>query len=87
MMVVSCAAGIASPLAVTGAISTLPNAIGAASGLYGFVQMGFGALCAAIVGLWPGQAALTASSILLAAMVIGQAALTAATRRGFSAPD
>jgi hypothetical protein len=42
--------------------------------------MGFGALCAAIVGLWPGQAALAASSILLASLVVGQVALTAATR-------
>src|SRR5262249_39671315 len=57
MMVVSAAAGIASPIALTGAMSLLPNAIGAAAGLYGFVQMGFGAFCAAIVGLVPGQAA------------------------------
>ena len=87
MLVVSCAAGIASPLAVTAAMSMLPNAIGAAAGLYGFVQMGFGALCAAIVGLWPGQAALAASSILLAALVVGQVALTAATRGRVAAPD
>jgi DHA1 family bicyclomycin/chloramphenicol resistance-like MFS transporter len=84
MMVVSAAAGIASPLAVTGAMSLLPNAIGAAAGLYGFVQMGFGAFCAAIVGLWPGQAALAASSILVVSLMVGQAALTAATRGGFS---
>jgi DHA1 family bicyclomycin/chloramphenicol resistance-like MFS transporter len=84
MMVVSAAAGIASPLAVTGAMSLLPNAIGAAAGLYGFAQMGFGALCAAVVGLLPGQAALAASSILLVSLVVGQVALTAATRGGFS---
>ena len=87
MLVVSVAAGIASPLAVTGAISVIPSAIGAASGLYGFIQMGFGAICTAIVGLWPGQAALTASSVLLAAMMLGQAALTSATRSGSRSPE
>jgi DHA1 family bicyclomycin/chloramphenicol resistance-like MFS transporter len=86
MLVVSVAAGVASPLAVTGAISVIPSAIGAASGLYGFIQMGFGALCTAIVGLWPGQAALTASTVLLAAMMLGQAALTSATRSGTRSP-
>ena len=32
-------AGMASPFAITGAVSVNPLAIGAASGLYGFVQM------------------------------------------------
>jgi MFS transporter, DHA1 family, multidrug resistance protein len=87
MMIVSIGAGAASPLAVTGAISTTPDAIGAASGLYGFIQMSFGAACTAIVGFWPGQAALAASAVLLLAMLLGQIALTYATRRGFGVPD
>ncbi len=42
-------AGIASPFALTSAVSVNPHAIGAASGLYGFVQMIYGALCTVLV--------------------------------------
>ncbi len=38
-------AGMASPFALAGSVSANPQAIGAASGLYGFIQMGFGMLC------------------------------------------
>jgi DHA1 family bicyclomycin/chloramphenicol resistance-like MFS transporter len=61
--------GIVSPLALSAAISVLPTAIGAASGLYGFVQMGFGALCTAIVAISPANPALTASLVMLASTV------------------
>ena len=45
-------AGMASPFALTGAVSVNPHAIGAASGLYGFTQMAYGALCTVIVEVW-----------------------------------
>ena len=52
--------------------------IGAASGLYGFSQMTFGALCTLAVGFWSGNPALTASIVLLCATVAGQIAFAAA---------
>jgi DHA1 family bicyclomycin/chloramphenicol resistance-like MFS transporter len=75
--------GTASPLALTGAISTFPQAIGTASGLYGALQMGFGALCTLAVSVSPANGALAAATVLLVSSVLGQYALTRATRRGF----
>ena len=49
-------AGMASPFAVAGAVSVNPLAIGAASDMYGFVQMGYGVLCTVVVETWrPGD--------------------------------
>ena len=45
-------AGMASPFALSGAVSVNPHAIGAASGLYGFTQMAYGPLCTVIVEVW-----------------------------------
>jgi MFS transporter, DHA1 family, multidrug resistance protein len=66
-------AGVASPAAVTQAISVNPAVIGSASGLYGFSQMGVGAICTALVGAGSNPA-LTAAIILVSAGVIGQVA-------------
>ncbi|WP_421998321.1 multidrug effflux MFS transporter [Reyranella sp.] len=79
MFVFGMGAGIASPAALTQAISVNPEVIGSASGLYGFSQMGVGAICTALVGT--GQdPALTAAIILVGAGVIGQAAFWLALR-------
>lgn len=83
MLVVTVGFGIASALALTGALSAAPKAIGAASGLYGFMQMAVGALCTMLVGIWPADHAVAASSVMLIAMLLGRGALTVATRRGF----
>jgi MFS transporter, DHA1 family, multidrug resistance protein len=72
MFVFTLGAGIASPAALTQAISVNPRVIGSASGLYGFAQMGVGALCTALAGLGK-DAALSAAIVLTAAAVIGQA--------------
>jgi DHA1 family bicyclomycin/chloramphenicol resistance-like MFS transporter len=73
-------AGLASPFAITGAVSVNPRAIGAASGLYGFVQMSYGALCTvAIETLRPGSV-LTVACVLLGSAVMGRVAFTAAAR-------
>jgi DHA1 family bicyclomycin/chloramphenicol resistance-like MFS transporter len=72
MFVFTLGAGIASPAALTQAISVNPRVIGSASGLYGFAQMGVGALCTALAGLGK-DAALSAAIVLAAAAVIGQA--------------
>jgi len=79
MFVFGMGAGIASPAALTQAISVNPHVIGSASGLYGFSQMGVGALCTALVGLG-GDPALTAAIILATAGVIGQASFWIALR-------
>src|SRR5690606_9338960 len=83
MLVVTVGFGIASALALTGALSAAPKAIGAASGLYGFMQMAVGAICTMLVGIWPADHAVAASSVMLIAMLLGRGALTVATRRGF----
>jgi DHA1 family bicyclomycin/chloramphenicol resistance-like MFS transporter len=79
MFVFGLGAGIASPAALTQAISVNPHVIGSASGLYGFSQMGVGALCTALVGLGS-DPALTAAIILATAGVIGQVSFWIALR-------
>jgi len=79
MFVFGMGAGIASPAALTQAISVNPHVIGSASGLYGFSQMGVGAICTALVALGS-DPALTAAIILAAAGVIGQISFWIALR-------
>ncbi len=80
MIVYSVGVGAASPMALASALGAQPTMIGAASGLYGFVQMGFGALCTVVVSVWPDHPALTASTVLIAATVLGQLAFMAALK-------
>jgi len=79
MFVFGMGAGVASPAAMTQAISVNPAVIGSASGLYGFSQMGVGAICTALVGMGSNPA-LTAAIILVSAGVIGQTAFWLALR-------
>lgn len=71
--------GLASPLALTRALSVNPKVIGSAAGLYGFTQMGVGALCAALSGIGS-DPALAAGVVLVSAALLGMAALTGAQR-------
>jgi DHA1 family bicyclomycin/chloramphenicol resistance-like MFS transporter len=73
-------AGIASPFALTAAISVNPNAIGAASGLYGCVQMSYGALCTVIVASLNPGSVLTVGAVLLGSTLVGRVALMTAIR-------
>jgi MFS transporter, DHA1 family, multidrug resistance protein len=77
MFVFMLGAGTASPLALTAAISTQPGIVGAASGLYGFNQMAYGAICTLIVSIWHESAAFPAAAVLLASAVLAQVALHA----------
>jgi len=77
-------AGMASPFALSGAVSVNPHAIGAASGLYGFTQMAYGALCTVIVEVWHPGSVLTVAVVLLVSALLGQAALSLAVRRPHS---
>jgi DHA1 family bicyclomycin/chloramphenicol resistance-like MFS transporter len=72
MILFSIGIGAASPVAITTAISTDARMIGAASGLYGFVQMANGALCTLAVGYFPVNPAVSAASVLLAGTLLGQ---------------
>jgi DHA1 family bicyclomycin/chloramphenicol resistance-like MFS transporter len=74
-------AGMASPFALSGAVSVNPHAIGAASGLYGFTQMTYGALCTVAVEIWQPGSVFTVAVILLGSALLGQAALSLAVRR------
>ena len=78
MLVYSVGVGATSPVALASAIGVQPQMIGAASGLYGFVQMGFGALCTVAVSLLPGGPALAAAAVLLAATLGGALAFARA---------
>ena len=79
MFVFTLGAGIASPAALTQAISVDPQVIGSASGLYGFMQMAVGAICTALAGL--GQdPALAAALVLAVAGIIAQLSFWVALR-------
>jgi len=80
MFVFMLGAGTASPLALTPAISIQPGLIGAASGLYGFNQMAYGAVCTLIVGIWHESAALPVALVLLGSSLLSQIALLATHR-------
>ena len=80
MFVFGIGVGIASPAALTQALGVNPTVIGSASGLYGFSQMGVGAICTALVGVGTNPA-LTTAVILVGAGVIGQGAFWCAMRR------
>ena len=73
-------AGMASPFALSGAVSINPHAIGAASGLYGFTQMAYGALCTVIVEVWRPGSVFTVAAVLLVSSLLGQIALSLAVR-------
>jgi DHA1 family bicyclomycin/chloramphenicol resistance-like MFS transporter len=75
MTVYAIATGIASPNAATGAMSTDPQRIGAAAGLYGSLHMGFGAFCTAVTGVWHDGTALPVAVLLTVSSITGQLAL------------
>jgi DHA1 family bicyclomycin/chloramphenicol resistance-like MFS transporter len=73
-------AGMASPFALTGSVSVNPQAIGAASGMYGFVQMSYGMLCTVVVETWRPGAVYPVATVLLGSALLGQAAMSMAIR-------
>ncbi len=73
-------AGMASPFALAGSVSVNPQAIGAASGMYGFFQMGYGMICTIVAETWHPGAVYPVAAILLGSALLGQAAMTMAVR-------
>jgi len=74
-------AGMASPFALAGSVSVNPRAIGAASGLYGFIQMGYGMLCTVVVEAWNPGAIYPVAVVLLGSVIAGLGVITLAGRR------
>jgi DHA1 family bicyclomycin/chloramphenicol resistance-like MFS transporter len=72
MIIYSIGIGAASPVAIPSAISTDARMIGAASALYGFMQMANGALCTLAVGYFPANPAVSVATVLLAGILLGQ---------------
>lgn len=81
MMLLTFGSGIASPTALSEALSVNPSVAGSASGIYGAVQMAFGAVCAGLSGLG-GDPALAAAVVLTGAGVLAQGAFFLASRSG-----
>jgi DHA1 family bicyclomycin/chloramphenicol resistance-like MFS transporter len=73
-------AGMASPFALAGSVSVNPRAIGAASGLYGFFQMGYGMLCTVAVEVWHPGAVYPVAVIMAVSVIAGQIIITLGTR-------
>lgn len=72
MLLFALGAGITSPTATARTLSVDPQRIGAASGLYGCMQMAYGAFCTLLVGIWHDGTALPVALILLASATISQ---------------
>ena len=72
--------GTVSPLALTSAISVHPGMIGAASGLYGCAQMGYGALCTLAVSFWHANPAEGAAAVLVFSTIAGLVGIIRGTR-------
>ena len=75
-------AGMASPFALAGSVSVNPRTIGAASGMYGFFQMGYGMLCTVAVELWRPGAVYPVAVIMLVSVLAGQVMIAFGTRSG-----
>lgn len=73
-------AGMASPFALAGSVSVNPQSIGAASGMYGFVQMAYGMLCTVVAETWHPGAVYPVAMILLGSALLGQTAMSIAMR-------
>ena len=71
MLTLTFGAGIASPTALATVLGINPAIAGSASGLYGFLQMSLGAVCAALGGVGP-DPALAVGTTLLAACSLAQ---------------
>ncbi|MBZ6076810.1 multidrug effflux MFS transporter [Microvirga puerhi] len=85
MFLFTLGAGMASPAALTKAVSVNPKMIGSAAGLYGFAQMVIGAMCTSLAGLGRNPA-LAAGVVLAGTGLLGQLAFWIALRREASSP-
>ncbi len=75
ILVFTIGSGTVSPMALSTAIGVQPGMIGAAAGLYGFCQMGYGAICTLVVSQWHENPAEGAAVVLLGSTATGFVAL------------
>jgi DHA1 family bicyclomycin/chloramphenicol resistance-like MFS transporter len=80
MIVMFFATGLSSPFAISSALDVDRSVVGAAAGLYGCLQMGYGALCTAAVGLSSGDPTIAMISALIVSSAIAGLAFKAAPR-------
>ena len=80
-MLLAIGVGLVNPNCAANSVSADPASIGAASGLYGSMQLAFGALCTIVVGAWHGASVLPLAIVMVFSALIGQSALTWAVRR------
>lgn len=71
--------GLAHPFAVSGAINSNATFTGAACGLYGFIQMAFGALCTALAAVGGNHLAMAMILVLLCAIYFQEISLCRVT--------
>ena len=86
MLLFTLGAGMASPAALTKAVSVDAKVVGSAAGLYGFTQMAIGALCTSLAGLGA-EPAFASAAVLVAAGIVAQVAFWIALhddRRGLA---
>jgi DHA1 family bicyclomycin/chloramphenicol resistance-like MFS transporter len=81
MTLFTAGSGMASPFAVAGSVSANPRAIGAASGLYGFFQMGYGMICTILVESWRPGSVFPVAAVLLGSTLASLCVLTWSARR------
>jgi DHA1 family bicyclomycin/chloramphenicol resistance-like MFS transporter len=79
IMVYTVGAGVASPNALTLAVSVNPKVTGSASGLYGSTQMAVGAVCSGLAGIG-GDPGLAAATVIAAASILAQVCFWIALR-------
>ncbi|GJD80134.1 multidrug effflux MFS transporter [Methylobacterium gregans] len=75
LIVYAVGVGLVGPNAVAGLMNVDPRAAGAASSLYGFTQMTFGAVFTVAVGLWHQSSATPVAATLLGAATVAGIAL------------
>jgi MFS transporter, DHA1 family, multidrug resistance protein len=80
MIVMFFATGLASPFAISSALDVDQSVVGAAAGLYGCLQMGYGALCTAAVGLSPNDPTISMIGALLVSAAIAWLSFNAVPR-------
>ena len=80
IMVVAVGSGLAAPNASICAVSVDAEAIGTASGLYGSLQMAFGALCTLAVSAWHSNSAVPMAAVLAASALLAQVSLAYALK-------
>jgi DHA1 family bicyclomycin/chloramphenicol resistance-like MFS transporter len=86
VLALSFGAGLASPMALSEALSVNPSIAGSASGLYGFTQMVIGAICAALSSIGPNPALAVALVLTLAGAIAQLSFWLAGRARGAAIP-